>query len=225
MNRSCHVLKLFRGCLVLPLLVLLTVGAEVSKAAKVRQFDVGLRAGLSLASLGGENGDMYENSRTGLLGGGFVRYRVSNLVSLETDVSYLRKGGKGEMLVADYKTNEITTAENVLVLNRVVVTPALVFTLPVKGQIRPSLLGGVSVAFAGSSQIEVEGFEPVDISEYTKSTIVGYVVGVELAYHLESTRVFIDLRYSRDTGDFFEPESFEWISQIMSIGFGVGFEI
>ncbi len=228
MNRICKILKLFRGCLVLSLLMLLTVGARASgtgKLIKVGRFDVGFRTGLSIAGVGGADGDLYEKNRTGLFAGGFARFCVSNVVSLETNVSYVKQGARGEILVTDYKTNEVYPADEVMVLDRVVVVPAIVFSLPIEGKIRPSLLAGVAVAFAGSSKIEIEGFDAVDISQYTQSTTVGFLLGAELAYHRESTRMFVDVRYSRDSGDFFEPESFEWIGQVISIGVGIGFKL
>ncbi len=227
MRRNKTLLKLLSGCVALSLVLAYTVSAQTPGGSR---FELGLRGGLAMGSIAGEHDYLWDKSRRGFLGGAFARYAVADLISFEMNVGYVMKGGKTDMPATDYTESTDPTeidryVEATLISDRFEVVPALVFTLPVRGKIRPSLLGGVSIAFAGSSQIEVEGFEPSDISEYTKSTCVGYVVGAELAYQRKSTRVFIDFRYSRDTGDFFEPEFQEWINKVVSIGVGVGFKI
>lgn len=225
MKKNSVMLKVLCGCLGLALLLPLAVNAEPGGGSR---FEIGLRTGLAFGSIAGDESYLWEKTRTGFFGGTFVRYDISDVISLEMNVAYVMKGGKTSIPIPDYTGELPDTAgfiESTLITDRIEVVPLVMVTIPVHGRIRPTLLGGVSLAFGGSSKVEPDNYEPTDFSEVTTGSNWGFVVGTGLAYHLTSTRIFTYIRYQRDFGDFHESDMFEWINQVISIGVGVGFKL
>ena len=225
MNRNYRMMKLVLVCLISLLSMALADGALATDMTPASRYEIGLRAGFGMATIGGDGSSTWDKTRTGVMGGAFARYAVTDAFSFEMGLAYVQKGGKADFAVMNDLGVQVGTIETTLELERIEVVPAVVFTIPVEGSVRPSLLGGISFAFGGSSNIKAEGQDTEDYSEVTESMNLGFVVGAELAYQLESARIFADFRYSRDFGSFHEAEIFEWINQVMSFGVGVGFGI
>jgi len=234
-NRNRRIVMALTGCLALWLSILAAGIAEASDAGRSalgNKSEIGLRTGLGIASIGGADSDLFDDTRIGFFGGVFARVSLSRMFSFEMDIGYVMKGATAMVPSFEYtgeETGEVDeTVKSTLALNRIEIAPVVVFSLPVEGKFQPSLLGGVSFAFEESSNVKLEGnylIPEQDISEVMKNQSLGFVVGAELAYRLESVRIFADFRYSREFGDSHESDIIEWINQIMSVGVGVGFGI
>ncbi|UCG60376.1 MAG: outer membrane beta-barrel protein [Candidatus Zixiibacteriota bacterium] len=227
MRRNKTLIKLLSGCVILSLVLACAASARTPEG---KRFEVGLRGGLAVGSIEGEESYLWEKSRTGFLGSAFARYAVADLISLEMNVGYVMKGGKTDIPLTDYtegaEPGEISGyVQATLISDRVEMVPVVAVTVPVHEKIRPAILGGISLAFAGSSKAKLDDYDPYDLSEATTSTNWGFVVGAEVAYQFESARVFADIRYSRDFGDFHESDLLEWINEVVSIGVGIGFKL
>lgn len=234
-NRNRRIAVSLVGWIAISISVLLAGKAAATEAGRSvleNKSEIGLRTGLGMASIGGADGDLFDETRIGFLGGVYARVSLSRMFSFEMDLGYVMKGAAEEIPSFEYTGEEPgeadETVESTLALNRVEIAPVVVFSLPVEGKFQPSFLGGVSLAFEESSKVKVEGnyLQPEeDISGVMKNQSLGFVVGAELAYRLESVRIFADFRYSREFGDSHESDIIEWVNQVMSIGVGVGFGI
>lgn len=198
MNTNRKMLKLLSWCMVTMMSFALAGGAQAEEIAPGGGIEVGLRTSLGSAS---HVNNAWNNSRSVLSGGAFVGYAFSRVFSFETSMAYVEKGS--------------SRVDGTYAVERMEVAPILVISSPVKSKVRPALLGGITFAFGGSSRLETEGLDTQDFSQRQKSLKVGFVIGARLSHQRNNTRVFADIRYSRDFGN---TDAY----QVLSVGVGVG---
>lgn len=162
--------------------VILSLGllAGISTAVHAQGITYGVKAGASLTSLTGDNITGIK-SKIGFLGGGFVNFGLSDLISIQPEVLYSQKGC-GYDANSNYKTKFNYIDVPVLVK---VNAGGLFFE------------GGPQVGFLAAAKT-TDGNTTVDVSDQLKGVDFGYVVG--LGYQLESGPM-LGLRYNGGISD------------------------
>lgn len=158
------------------------------------QMQIGPKAGLNIASIGGDDADQILedrslDSKTGFCGGLFFMYQFSNMFAIQPEAYYTMKGatyseGGGELTIT---------------LDYVEVPLLIKFLIPVEGSnIRPSIFAGPSIGFnmTAKSKVEFEGeSEENDFKDETESTEFSLAFGGGLGYMIGKNELGIDVRY------------------------------
>jgi hypothetical protein len=115
------------------------VGIAMPASAQV-QF--GVKAGMNIATLGGDDANGVD-SRTGLVVGGLVKYRLTDMLSIRPEILYTQKGAKASETDPDFGSFELTLKTDYLEI------PVLLMVdLPVGApELRPTLHVGPTFAF------------------------------------------------------------------------------
>lgn len=156
------------------------------------QMQLGVKAGLNLANLSGDDAPDNSETRTGFSGGAFFMYQFSDMFAVQPELLYSMKGAtengnfEGFSYDAEYK------------LDYFEIPVLLKFIIPIKGSgVKPSIFAGPSVGFNMSAKVKVESgdesFEE-DIED-VKSTDFGLVVGGGLGFPVGNGELGVDIRY------------------------------
>ena len=154
----------------------------------------GLKAGMNIANLHGDDviGPYYE-SKMGFCAGGFITFKVANIVAIQPEVLYTQKGTKqeeefmGETWKATFNLNYL----EIPVLLKVI--------MPVQGMIKPHLFVGPYFAYNLTAKLKMEyngSFDEIDFDEYVKNTDFGAVFGGGIDFGLPAGKIVFDARYS-----------------------------
>ncbi len=194
-------------------IVCVTLGAGVSHAQLLQY---GLKAGLNIASLSGDEVDDLD-SRMGLAVGGYLSVPVAPSFSIQPELLYSMKGASDSFAGVD-----VTLKLDYL---EIPVLAKYTFGLP-GAPVKPSIFAGPALGLKLSSKVKVEGFgesEEEDLED-VKDTDFGLVFGAGLAFNLGSNSVGVDVRYNLgltsidDTGEGFDVKN-NVISLMVSFGF------
>lgn len=155
------------------------------------QMQLGVKAGLNLANL---SGDDVENTdtRTGFAGGVFFMYQFNEMFAVQPEVYYSMKGAKqsdsfeGVSYDAEFKFDYVE------------IPLLLKFLIPMKGSnIKPAIFAGPSLAFNSSAKLKVEagGTTTEEDVENIKSTDLGLVFGAGIGFPVGKGELGVDVRY------------------------------
>ena len=146
---------------------------------------VGIKGGVNVANLTGE--DVFNNaSKTGAVGGGFARFRLSEMFSLQPELLYSMKGAK-------FEAEGIESEQQFQVLEIPVLARAAWCR---DSKLEPSLFLGPQLGILLDNKI-TDGAE-IDLDSGSRGADVGVVIGGALDYKLSSTGVvLLDVRYTR----------------------------
>ncbi|HEX8690826.1 MAG TPA: porin family protein [Longimicrobium sp.] len=171
----------------------LVLGAASGAAAQ--GISVGVKAGVNVATLGGDDVEDAD-SRIGLVGGAFLVYRFSDMLAIQPEVLYSQKG-------ASFSDTE---GELTVKLDYVDVPVLLRLNVPVTGSsLRPSVFAGPVFSLRASCGAEAEfngGSVEVDCDELdeegiaVKDTDVGLAFGAGLDFPAGRATVTLDGRYT-----------------------------
>jgi hypothetical protein len=172
--------------------VLIMLAALLFMTNGVAQMQIGPRAGLNIASIGGGDDDFLGeslDSRTGFNVGIFFMYQFSNIFAIQPEVYYSMKGATVNILDVD-----ITLA-----LDYIEVPLLLKVIIPVEGSnVRPSIFAGPVLGFNTTAEVEgEEGGQTAseDVSEFVQSTDFGLVFGGGLGFMVGKNELGFDIRY------------------------------
>lgn len=155
------------------------------------QMQLGVKAGLNLANLSGD--DVSDtDSRTGFAGGLFFMYQFSDMFAIQPEAYYTMKGA------TDKGTIEGFTYEAEIKLDYIEVPLLLKFLIPIKNSgIKPAIFAGPSIGFNMSAKSKVEAggqtFEE-DMQDVT-STDLGLVFGGGIGFPVGNGELGLDIRY------------------------------
>ena len=154
----------------------------------------GLKAGMTIANLHGDDveGFGYE-SKMGFCAGGFITFKVANIVAIQPEVLYTQKGTKreGEYMGGTWKDTYNYNYLEIPVLLKVI--------MPVQGMIKPHLFVGPYFAYNLTAKLKMEyngSFDEIDFDEYVKNTDFGAVFGGGIDFGLPAGKIVFDARYS-----------------------------
>jgi len=173
--------------------VLIMLAALLFMTNGVAQMQIGPKAGLNIANLGGDDADELVgeslDSKTGLNLGIFFMYQFSNMFAIQPEAYYSMKG-------ATYKEGG---GELTITLDYIEVPLLLKLIIPVEGSnIRPSIFAGPAIGFNTTSKLKVEfddESEEVDMKDDTKSTDFSLVFGGGLGFMVGNNELGFDIRY------------------------------
>jgi len=147
-------------------------------AAQAGPATFGLKGGLSLAKITGDNTDDLK-TRTGFLVGGFAALPMGESMSIQPEVYYAQKGAKFDDAGTEVKVK----------LDYIDI-PVL-FKYTVAGEsARPYFLVGPSIGFLTSAKFSAEG-QSADVKDFVTSTDFGLVFGLGVAMQ----QFLIEARY------------------------------
>ena len=172
------------------LLFVLSVFSIMSYA----QMMIGPKAGLNIASIGGDDADQILegqslDSKTGFAGGLFFTYQFSNMFAIQPEAYYTMKGA----------TYSESGADLTISLDYIEVPILVKFIIPIEGSaIKPSIFAGPSIGFnmTAKSKVEFDGeSQENDFKDDTKSTEFSLAFGGGVGFPVGNGELGVDIRY------------------------------
>ncbi len=214
MKRDIH------AALVCVLIFVAVCAGPVREAAAGPTFEFGLRGGLSMAKLTGDDtkgiirledydatisGDV-DQYRMGFTGGVYLMVNVTEMFGVRLEALYAMKGGKGEVEgTVDYSGLEDVpfTADVTFKLAYIEIPLLAVLSIPVGETAKFNAMAGPAVSFKTSAELQIElaimGYfidQTEDIDEYVKGTDVGGVIGGGFSFEVGQVNLFVDGRWT-----------------------------
>jgi len=158
------------------------------------QMQIGPKAGLNIASIGGDDADQILegqslDSKTGFSGGLFFMYQFSNMFAIQPEAYYTMKGA----------TYSESGADLTISLDYIEVPLLFKLLIPIEGSnIKPSIFAGPSIGFnmTAKSKVEFEGeSEENDFKDETASTEFSLAFGGGLGFMVGKNELGVDVRY------------------------------
>lgn len=172
--------------LLCPVVVLaMAAGAGTARADEPR-VELGIRAGLNLASVNGDDvsfEDVSPENRVGFSGGLFAGIRVTPSFLIQPEVLYTQKGARYE-----------AAGEEAVIKLDYVEVPVLLKGRFGSAGVKPSVFAGPAVAFKVSGKAQFRG-EEEDVED-VKGTDFGIVLGAGLDLAAGSGAFTVDARYT-----------------------------
>lgn len=206
-----------------------SVGAEVTLTA-------GMKAGLNIANTVGSDAGG-EESRTGMIGGGFVSINFSKWFAIQPELLYTQKGSKSTstrvfLFGADTLTQRGTFTSK---LSYVELPLLFKFNIVNESDIVPSIYAGPSLALRASPSVEFEGTvtdstgtreftSDENASEIVTSSDLGLVVGAMVGIESGDGLVFGEVRYTRGFSSYDDSGlDYELKNSVISVMLGLLF--
>jgi hypothetical protein len=158
------------------------------------QMQIGPKAGLNIASIGGDDADQILegqslDSKTGFAGGVFFMYQFSKMFAIQPEAYYTMKGA----------TYSESGADLTITLDYIEVPLLFKLLIPVEGSnIKPSVFVGPSIGFnmTAKAKVEFEGeSEENDLKDDTESTEFSLAAGAGLGFMVGQNELGVDVRY------------------------------
>ena len=150
----------------------------------------GLKAGMNIANVHGDDviGPYYE-SKMGFCAGGFITFKVANIIAIQPEILYTQKGTKWEEEFVG-ETWKITYNFNYLEI------PVLLkVIMPIQGMIKPHLFVGPYFAYNLTAKVKTR-YNGLDFDEVIKDSDFGAVFGGGIDFGLPAGKIVFDARYS-----------------------------
>lgn len=160
--------------------------ALVATQAEAQQgLELGVRGGVSVASIGGDFGDTFDSSNTtGFVGGVFLNYDAG-LLGFQVAGQYTQKGSE----------LDVEGAVEDLSLDYFEIPAVVKLGIPL-GIAKPSIFGGVQLGF--NTGCDTGGD---DCGDNVKSTEWSGVAGADVAFYVGSVSLWVDGRYNFGLND------------------------
>jgi hypothetical protein len=165
--------------------------AATASTINAQPFDFGIKAGLNVASIGGEDAGDFD-SRTGIAIGGFLAYPLSNMFYIQPELLYTMKGATQTQTFGGVEYT------GTLKLNYLEIPVLGKLIIPMKNPtMKPMVYVGPSLAFKISSKLHLKGGDLDDQDDYEgiKSTDLGFVVGGGVGFPVGSNTLGVEIRY------------------------------
>jgi hypothetical protein len=181
--------------------------------------DLGLKGGLSVADITGDETD-FITRRTALMGGGFVQIGVTRLFAVRIEALYAMKGG-------DFAVDFFSAPfEGTLEFEYVEVPVLAVGMFPASDAVTLSIFGGPVIDFNTHAAItgEIDGDDQSrDISDDVASTDFGVAIGVGGSVAVGSIGIVMDVRYTIGLADAIDVGSGDQRNVALGVMAGVSF--
>lgn len=158
------------------------------------QMQLGLKAGLNIANVGGDDADQLfdqsPDSRTGFNGGLFFIYQFNNLFAIQPEAYYTMKGATSDLMGVNFT----------LKLDYIEIPLLFKVIIPAEGSgIKPSIFVGPSLGVNTGAKIkgEYQGQSAeLDIDSIVTSTDFSLVFGAGIGYMIGNNELGVDIRYN-----------------------------
>ncbi len=208
-------MKTFQGLIVAGVLSLALAGPAAAGAMYA-----GVKGGVNLGDITGDNAPTNTSMRTGFMGGGFIGGDLAGQFGIRGEVLYTQKGVDG-----DIRTKDGDVHPGHARLDYIDVPVLFDAQLPAGDRFGFDVFAGPSFNFNIKSEVETEdGLE--DRKDSTKSFEFGAVVGGGLRYALSSVSIIADVRYSLGASTISEDVAGQSVdAKNRGIGFAAGVSI
>jgi hypothetical protein len=191
-------------------LTLLVLASAATSADAQLPFSYGFKAGINSSNVVGDDADGYK-SRTGIVGGLFVRFNIPGKFSVQTELLYSRKGAKrAEVDTAAAPASTITPFTRVIKADYLEVPVLIRYKLAARGPVSTHFFAGPVLAFSKSSETVVEvivldrALAGPRNNYNEKSTDIGLVLGGGIDVSVMSVGVSLDIRYTTGLSSMWE---------------------
>jgi len=173
--------------------IIFTLGLLVSISTVYAQgITGGLKAGMNIAKFHEDDvaGRSFK-SKMGFCAGGFITFKVANIVAIQPEVLYTQKGTKWEEVFMGGTWNINLNYLEIPVLFKVI--------MPIQGMIKPHLFVGPYFAYNLTAKVKTYYYgqsEEIDVDEETKDGDFGAVFGGGIDFGLPAGKIVFDARYS-----------------------------
>jgi len=167
--------------------LILVLFAAGSVSASV--LDFGIKGGVNIANIHGEDSGDEGDWKTGFAGGIFLDWGITPLFGIQPELLYIQDGSKAYFLEGDWY----------LKFNYLQVPVLAMVDLPVGGPLIPVLYAGPYVSLLIDSKMTVvaDGSSmTVGLKDYTMSYDTGFVFGAALDFSLGPGKMTIEGRYN-----------------------------
>jgi hypothetical protein len=188
-------------------------GPPLAQRAAYSSISAGLRAGLNVATLYGD--DVSEaGARTGFSGGLFLTYSLTPIVAIQPEILFSAKGAE----IDRDGFSPMGVGEREYTFGYLELPMLARVNVPLRSAARPYLIAGPALAIKLYGDLDEE-----DLGESLKGSDLGVVVGGGLDVGLGARRVVLDARYTFGLNDVFDvvgdPEA---KNGALTISVGVG---
>ncbi|MEP0548162.1 MAG: porin family protein [Rhodothermales bacterium] len=166
----------------------------VAQRAAYSSLSAGVRAGLNLATLYGDDVDEAGN-RTGFSGGLFLTYNLTPVFAIQPEILFSAKGAE---IDAD-GSSPMGVGEREYTFGYLELPMLARVNVPVQSPARPYLVAGPSLGIKLYGELDEE-----DLDETLKGSDLGMVVGGGLDFNLGARKLVLDARYTFGLNDVFD---------------------
>jgi hypothetical protein len=200
-----------RSTLVLALLLLVAAPA----AAGPIGIHPGVKVGVAVANFTGNISDAAAlKSRSQMTFGGTVRFDIGGVFSLQPEIQYVPKGGKGTFVVTDNTGAPLGSVDGVMKLDYLELPMLAKFKFP-GGALAPNLYLAPSAAINLASKLQADlasvglpaGTESQDIQDQVKKVDFGGSVGGGFDLRTGKGLLTVDARYTMGLNEIFKAAS------------------
>jgi len=208
--------------IIITIFAIVVVFTLSSASVSAQGLTAGLKAGMNIANIHGDNVEDVWDSKIGICAGGFIACSLSDLFAIQPELLFTMKGAKAEEEVLG-ETMKVTMKLNYLEI------PVLAkLSIPIPGTVKPSLFVGPSLAIklSGKGKVEYAGESEERDIEDLKSTDFGLVFGGGVDFALGQGKLTVDARYTLGLTTTREPEDGEEVdvkNGVISIMVGYSF--
>jgi hypothetical protein len=166
------------------------------------QMQLGLKAGLNLANLSGDDAGS-PDTKTAFAFGGFFTYQFSPIFAIQPEIYYSMKGAKDKMTMGS-STIDLSYSFNYIEI------PLLIkFMIPIKdSNVKPAIIAGPYFAINTTAKVKAEyqgQSEEADIDEL-KSSEFGLQLGGGVGFPVGNGELGFDVRYIMGLSNIFDVE-------------------
>lgn len=155
------------------------------------QMQAGLKAGLNIANLSGDDVES-PDSKTGFAFGGFLMYQFSPMFAIQPEAYYTMKGATDKM---DF---EGTTVDLTYTLDYIEIPVLFKFLIPIQGSgVKPAIFAGPFLGINTTAKVKAEfngQSQEEDLTD-TKSTEFGLQFGGGIGFPVGKGELGVDIRY------------------------------
>lgn len=166
------------------------------------QMQAGLKAGLNLANLSGDDAGS-PDSKTAFAFGGFFSYQFSPMFAIQPEIYYSMKGATDNM------TFEGATVDITYTFDYIEIPLLIKFMIPIQGSnVNPAIFAGPHIAMNTAAKIKAEyrgQSEEEDIDDI-KSTEFGLQFGGSVGFPVGNGELGFDIRYIAGLSTLFDVE-------------------
>lgn len=163
---------------------------------------LGLKAGLNLTNLSGDDAGS-PDTKTRFAYGGFFTYQFSPMFAIQPEIYYSMKGAKDKM------TYEGATIDLTYSFDYIEIPLLIKFMIPIQGSnIRPAIFSGPHLAINTTAKVKAEyqdQSQEEDIDEF-KSSEFGLQFGGGIGFPVGSGELGFDIRYIMGLTTIFDVE-------------------
>ena len=155
------------------------------------QMQAGLKAGVNISNLSGDDAGS-PDSKTGFAFGGFFVYQFSPMFAIQPEAYYTMKGATDKM---DF---EGTTVDLTYTLDYIEIPVLFKFLIPIQGSgVKPAIFAGPFLGINTTAKVKAEfnGQSQEDDITDTKSTEFGLQFGGGIGFPVGKGELGVDIRY------------------------------